>query len=83
VLGCLDGLILAQVGVGCGPLGQPSRWLLGSEPMRVLKAGRGPVLAAGPNPQAVNSKSFLFNFSHFRSIIYLFFLVCLLFFHLS
>jgi hypothetical protein len=49
----------------------------------VLKAGRGPVFAAGLEMPAMNSILFSFKFSHFRSIFVLFFYVCLLFFHLS
>jgi hypothetical protein len=49
----------------------------------VLKAGRGPVFAAGPKMPGVNSILFSFRFSHFKSIFVLFFIFVCCFFHLS
>jgi hypothetical protein len=70
------------VGCGAGPLGQPSRWLLGQEPMRAQYDGRGPFLTAGPKSEAVNSTVFLLSFVFQKHVLFVVY-AYLLFFLLS
>jgi hypothetical protein len=74
------GLLSAQEGDGAGPLGRPSHWLLGLEPMRAQVYGRGPVFRAGPFRSAVNSSIFHLSFE-FQKLFCFAFLVFVLVFH--